>query len=200
MLLYDKTKGRLEELKLATPPRCSLRCPAGLDDGGLDHFRRETFGSILRNALSHLGGEVELVPGDGPADLSCEPSSAEGPAVAAVLAKGFDALDLRMLCLKTHYRKPLRFDWDALEGARAERLGWAETALRLRSRGGSLAPNPAGSAGYKKRFRDALSDDLDFAGALAAVWDALRPGALSPGSQRSLLEEGERVFGLLRDG
>jgi cysteinyl-tRNA synthetase len=120
--------------------------------------------------------------------------------VAEIQAKGFKILDLRLLCLKTHYRKPLLFDWDLLESARGERLGWGEAVVRLRQRGKGSAPNPTGSAGYKKRFRDALSEDFDFAGALAAVWDALRPGALSPGSQLGILEEGERVFRLLQDG
>ena len=60
-----------------------------------------------------------------------------------------------------------------------------------------VSPNAAGLAGYKKRFRDALALDLDGPEALATLWDALRPGALSPGSRLGALNDADAVLGLL---
>lgn len=210
LLLHNSTSGVLEEFRPPAAPRCAFFW-GWPDDGGLAAFRRESFRSCLSAALDYLGFQLAPVERP-PADLVCAPADAGGfrlalseyssadPSAAEVLAKGFDALDLRLLCLRVHYRRPLRFEWEALEDARGERRGLLEAARRLRGRAGGSAPNPTGLAGYRKRFRDALSADLDFPRAIGAVWDALRPGALSPGSQWAALEEADRVLGLLRLG
>ena len=213
LLLHNGASGALEEFRSPAAPRCVLlwRWPA--DDGSLAAFRREAFRSCLSAALDYLGFEVGAASKP-PADLVCSSQAVAGaglrlafsdeagaaPAVDEILARGFDALDLRLFCLRSHYRRPLLFEWPALEDARGERQGLLEAARRLRGRAGVSAPNPTGLAGYKKRFRDALSADLDFPRAIGAVWDTLRPGALSPGSQLAALEEADRVLGLLRLG
>jgi len=66
--------------------------------------------------------------------------------------------------------------------------------------GVSLEPSARGRAGYLHRFRAALSKDLDLPEALACVWDALRPGALSPGSRAALLRETFPALACLETG
>lgn len=109
--------------------------------------------------------------------------------------KGFDALDFRMLCLQTHYRRPLELSWVALETARADREALRNCALDLRKRG-NTAVNTKGLHAYRRRFLDALADDLNSPAALSILWDCLRPGALSPGSQMGMLKAVDPVLGL----
>jgi cysteinyl-tRNA synthetase len=71
--------------------------------------------------------------------------------------------------------------------------------LRLRavlSSGRVPEPNSKGLAVYRQRFREALSNDFDTPAALAVLWDGLRPGALSPGSQAALVQEAGEALGL----
>ena len=110
-------------------------------------------------------------------------------------SRGFSLDDVRFYCLARHYRKPLAVDAAELESRRDELRRLRELGRRLASLSAS-APNASGLAGYKKRFRDALARDLDLPEALASLWDALRPGALSPGSQLGMLREADPVFGL----
>jgi hypothetical protein len=158
----------------------------------------------LAEALRFLGltpgpGEEIRVggrdPGPGRAWLKVGPAT--GPALpgsAALSARGFSHDDLRFLFLKTHYRAPLAFSWEALASARAERSDLLLTARGLA--GVSLEPSPRGRAGYLHRFREALCRDLDLPEALSCVWDGFRPGALSPGSRAALARETFPVLGL----
>ena len=101
--------------------------------------------------------------------------------------------DLRWLNLRTHYRAPLVFSWQALESARGERVSLVESGRALLALG-RTAGNPTGIHAYRRRFSAALENDLDDPGALAALWDGLRPGALSPGSRLELLRSADCAF------
>jgi cysteinyl-tRNA synthetase len=83
----------------------------------------------------------------------------------------YPPLAVRLFYLRTHYRKPLDFSEEALTDAAAslERL-WA---FRRRGQGPVEAtPHEATTV----RFREAMEDDFDVAGALAALFDAVRDG------------------------
>ncbi|MBI4424180.1 MAG: cysteine--tRNA ligase [Elusimicrobia bacterium] len=108
--------------------------------------------------------------------------------------RGVSPLDYRYLCLTAHYRKQLDFSWESLEGAKSAHR-------KLRDRVQLLGREAKAEAGpelepYRKRFAAAAADDLDMPGALATVWDALKPGALPAAGQLAFLEEADRVLGL----
>ncbi|MBI3565798.1 MAG: hypothetical protein HY079_11420 [Elusimicrobia bacterium] len=188
-----------------TGARAEFRPPAapavGLDAAGRAP-REAVVAAALADALSFLGlapraGAEIRVGGDdpGPGAAWLQVGDAPGwPDDAALRARGFSPEDLRYLALKTHYRKPLAVSWDALAAARRERGDLAAAARALA--GVSLEPSSRGRAGYLHRFREALSRDLDLPDALDCVWDALRPGALSPGSRAALLRETLPALGL----
>ncbi len=133
-------------------------------------------------------------PGPGAAWLTAAALDGEAPDEAAMAARGFAPEHFRFLCLKTHYRRPLAFSWAALAAARAELSELRASAAALARV--DLDPSARGRAGYLHRFREALSKDLDVPAAVDCVWDALRPGALSPGSRAALLREAFPALGL----
>jgi hypothetical protein len=183
---HDPRDGALKEFRPAAAPA------VGVEEAGASP-REAAVAEGLRAALRFLGlepaGGVEIrVGGEAPAAdrvwlrtgaTAGEPASLPG----ALTERGFALDDYRFLCLRTRYREPLSFSWEALGAARTERLG----LLARGAEGASLAPSPRALAAYLLRFRARLEDDLDLPGALGCVRDALRPGALSPGSRAALL-------------
>ena len=133
---------------------------------------------------------VSVAPGTGPR-LVVAPSSIE---TADFAAHGFSSEDFHYFCLKTHFRKPLAFRWDALAAARGELSDLRASARSLA--GVTLEPSSRGVTGYQHRFREILSQDFDFPQALSCVWDGLRPGALSPGSKAAYLRTTLPALGL----
>lgn len=83
----------------------------------------------------------------------------------------YPGLAVRLFYLRTHYRKPLDFSEDALADATAslERL-WSFR----RRRTGPVEDLPDGDV--MEAFRHAMDNDVDVAGALGTVFDAVREG------------------------
>lgn len=196
LILYDPRAGELRAFRAAAPP------DVGVDDAGRAP-RERVLGGALRDALRFLGLTARpgleirvggLDPGAAAAWLKAAALDGEAPGEAALAARGFSAADFRFYCLKTHYRRPLAFSWEKLAAARAELADLSASARALAAV--DLDPSPRGRAGYLHRFREALSDDLDVPSAIECAWDALRPGALSPGSKASLLREILPALGL----
>lgn len=197
---HDAASGKLVELRPATPPRVALwaECPAA---AGWEALRCRIFLSVLKSSLGHSGFVVSAGDGRVGADLSWGLRDRGGlwlkPAPAGgAPAPGLSEADLRYYCLKGHYRRSEDFSAAGLRAAADERRILLATVARLAAQKSGSAPSPTGLAGYKKRFRDALARDLDTAGALTSLWDALKPGALSPASQLAALREADQVLNL----
>jgi hypothetical protein len=197
LTFFDPGTLALVEFRPAAPPR------VGLEAAG-DAPRERAVHAALSSALVFLGwapavgAEVRVggsVRGDAKAWLKVAAlSGGEMIDPTALAARGYAPVDLHFFFLKTHYRKPLAFTWDALAAARAER-----SDLRAAAQGHagvSLEPSARGQAGYLIRFRESLSKDLNFPDAVDCVWDALKPGALSPGSRAALLRETLPTLGI----
>ncbi len=96
--------------------------------------------------------------------------------------RGFSGLDFRYLALGTHYRKPMSFHWEALEGAHRARLSLANSFKKLPPSSSKVKSNRV-----KKEILNALNDDLNTPKALAR--------ALKAESKETLLWA-DRVLGL----
>ena len=189
-IFFDPRSGELRELRPAAAPRVS----AALGRPGA--AREAAVFSALRDALGFLGLSVaagrEIVvstraPGAESAWLRPAPLEGGLPAPAELAARGFSSADADFfLRFAAHYRSPLVFSWDALSQARAQRQRLLSAAAAHAAV--TLEPSARALAGYLHRFREALRRDLNFPEALSCVHDALRPGALSPGSRASLLK------------
>lgn len=197
LTFFDERTAARAEFVPAAPPA------VGVALGG-DSPRERAVHSSLTRALFYLGfqptkgSELRVGgPDRGSSRVWLQVAPATGlqaPSDAEIKSRGFAPVDFHYLCLKTHYRKPLTFSWEALAAARGELADLRGIQRSLAAE--SSEPSPRGRAGYMIRFRDALARDLELPEALACLWDALRPGALSPGSRAALLKEIMPILGL----
>ena len=106
-----------------------------------------------------------------------------------LLDKGLSPRSLRYWFLTGHYRTPMNFTWDAIEGA--------DTALTRLTRAFLEMPKGGTPDGaFMKDFYTAIADDLDTPRALARVWELMRNDALSPAAKRASLLKAEKILGL----
>jgi cysteinyl-tRNA synthetase len=104
--------------------------------------------------------------------------------------KGLEPRALRYWFLTGHYRTPVNFTWDAIEGAQTAYSRLARAFLELPP--SHLAPNPA----FIRDFYAAIADDLNTPQALARVWEMLRDPNITPTVKRASLAEADRILGL----
>jgi cysteinyl-tRNA synthetase len=134
-----------------------------------------------------------------------------------LLARGFAGREIRYLLMSGHYRQPLNFTFDALNGAKAAlaRLDdFRERVEQQVSGGGSPGAGtdqgraPAWALDGRRRFREALDEDLGMPEALSALFDmvhagnrAMDAGELAPDGAAgvlAVLDDMDRVLGYLR--
>jgi len=117
-----------------------------------------------------------------------------------LLDKGYDPLAIRWVLIATHYRQPTNFTFEALDAAK-QALGRirdfrvrCQEVIEAQSTGVALG---ALCATCENEFGDALDDDLNISGALAAVFEFIRE-ANKVMDQNELSAEGAReALGLL---
>lgn len=115
-------------------------------------------------------------------------SSGEFITLAVLEEKGFSPLDYRYFCLGTHYRNPLMFSWEALEGAKNSFKKLVEKVLEFKDKGKV-------SKKYVSMFLKAINDDMNTPQALAVMWNLVN-SKLSKGDKYVTLLEFDRVLGL----
>ncbi|MDH3238554.1 MAG: cysteine--tRNA ligase, partial [Deltaproteobacteria bacterium] len=109
-------------------------------------------------------------------------------------ARGVSPMDFRYHCLTLHYRKPMNFTWEAQSASGKALLRLKET---LAAKTGSAGAGDGGKEAeeYRRRFRDAIEDDLNAPRALAVVHEAARSGL--PGDLvRELAGDWDAVLGV----
>ena len=117
--------------------------------------------------------------------------------------RNIDPISFRYLALTSHYRKKLNFTWENLEAAQQtlERLydflRFLQAEKILPIKGGKKL----NVASYRKRFEQAVADDLNTSQALAAVWSMIHSYHKIPERYRAkdiltFLYDVDRVLGL----
>jgi cysteinyl-tRNA synthetase len=96
--------------------------------------------------------------------------------VPDVVAKGFRPSALRYLLLSTHYRKQLKFSWDAMAQAEESLRRLADFLDRVDrvSAGGAHQEIAAKVAEAEAHFQSALEQDLNTASALGGIFELVR--------------------------
>jgi len=106
-------------------------------------------------------------------------------------------LAYRMFCFSAHYRSPLAFSWEGLEGAAA---GLANLRRSLAAAGGAQTVpervEPGSVETALEAFYAAVCDDLNMPKAMAALWDIVRDEKMSPDLRRAAAARADEILGL----
>ncbi len=118
--------------------------------------------------------------------------------LADIEAKGFDPLALRYFYLTAHYRKPLNFTWEALEGAQNSLKELRSFVSRITSDVSRtiLSEDKLKKVdAYRKKFNAAIADDLNMPQALAVAWEVVKSNIPSQ-DKYDLIMDFDEVLGL----
>ena len=88
-----------------------------------------------------------------------------------LIDKGYDPLAYRYLCYSAHYRAKLRFTWDSMDAAASGYDSLKDFLARATQIGGDEQP---WVADHRKKFDEAIADDLNMPQAMAAVNELIR--------------------------
>jgi len=113
--------------------------------------------------------------------------------------RGYSPLDYRYFVLTAHYKSQLEFSWENLEGARKSLQSLKEQIEILKkTKGGKTAI--AKLSEYKKKFQDAINDDLNTSKALSVMWNLIRSKEkISAEDKLKMIFEFDKIFGLKLD-
>ena len=120
-------------------------------------------------------------------------SKGEFLTVSLLEEKGYDPLAYRYLCLNSYYHNALTFTYDILDGASNEYKKLKNKTLSLTDEG--VLDNEAFD-NYNKRFKDALSDDLNTSMALTILYEVLKDNNLNDKTKKVLVENFDQVLSL----
>jgi len=107
-----------------------------------------------------------------------------------LVKKGYSPLAYRYWLLSAHYRSPVNFSWDALEGAENALKKLGEHMQELPET--EVMPDEQ----YKNDFASAIGDNLNTPRALALLWQLIKDKKVSPDAKRSTVRDFDRVLGL----
>ncbi len=117
--------------------------------------------------------------------------------LADIEAKGIDPLSLRYFYMTAHYRAYLNFTWTALESAQQslDELRSQISSIKEQVSRNTLSQEKLGKIDeYRKRFGEALENDLNMPEALAVVWEVIKSNIPSQ-DKYDLLVDFDEVLG-----
>ena len=110
--------------------------------------------------------------------------------------KNIDPLAYRYLVLSTHYRSQLNFNWEAINGAMQAMKNLKREIAILKSAESGENGHRKEAAAIRKRFADAVNDDLNTPQAIAILWKTVKDKVLTPKEKLSLIMDFDEVLGL----
>lgn len=107
--------------------------------------------------------------------------------------KGYDPLSFRYMCLMSHYRSQLSFSMEKLDESE-----YAYKKLLNRVQALDRTPNLKEDKldYYLNEFKEAISDDLNFAMMITIIYDVLKDKEVNDFSKLYLIEKMDQVLGL----
>ena len=106
-----------------------------------------------------------------------------------IVERGINPIAFRLLVLMSHYRSPVNFTWEALEGAK-QALKRLSTHILELPEGGSV------NTEYQNQFKTIIENDLDTPKGLALLWEVLKDEALNSADKKATLLDFDKVLGL----
>ncbi len=100
-------------------------------------------------------------------------SKGEFLTVSLLEERGYDPLVYRFFCMQSHYRKNLVFSWENLDNAKIAYEKFISKVAALKANESDVIDEVAFADG-KKKFTDALDNDLNTSLAVTALYDVLK--------------------------
>ncbi len=119
-------------------------------------------------------------------------SKGEFLTVSLLEEKGYSPLVYRMFCLQSHYRKPLEFSYEVMDQVKN---AYEKLKKRISSLKAEGEVDAEAFATYRRRFEDALCNDVNTSLALTALYDMLKAD-ISDATKRALAESFDEVLSL----
>ena len=168
--------------------------------GGTDHIRVHHTNEIAQSEAATgkqfsrfwLHGEFLRLDGE-----KMSKSSGDFLTLNSLIQKGYSPLDYRYFALGSHYRNYLTFSFEALDSARQSRLALLKRAQPLTTLATKIESPKA--LEWKKRFDEAVADDLNIPAALGILHSALRDDELSADEKGALTLDFDQILGLKLD-
>ena len=91
--------------------------------------------------------------------------------VSLLESKGYNPLVYRMFCLQSHYRKPLEFSYEVMDNVKSAYEKLLKKIVGLSKEG---EVDEAVYAEYRRKFEDALCNDLNTSMAITVLYDLLK--------------------------
>lgn len=211
VLWFTKSKFDDQELKWDSPwgygyPGWHIECSAislkylgeylDIHCGGVDNIFPHHTNEIAQSE-AYLGHKwcSYFVHGEHLNDQTGKMSKSKGDFLTVDLlkSKGYDPIVYRYMCLNSHYRKVLVFSYDILDN-----MNNAYNKLKKRVLDLGCEEDSANTDRYLIKFREALEDDLNTAGALTIMYDVLK-SSLTNAQKRYLISEFDKVLSLNLD-
>ena len=120
-------------------------------------------------------------------------SKGEFLTVSLLEERGFNPLVYRYFCMQSHYRKNLVFSWENLENARTAYNKLVAKVAALKDSDEAIDENAFNEG--KKRFTDALDNDLNTSLAVTALYDVFKLKT-NDKTKLALIKDFERVLDL----
>ncbi len=119
-------------------------------------------------------------------------SKGEFLTVSFIEGKGYNPLVYRMFCLQSHYRKPLEFDYEIMDNTKTayEKLKKKISALK---EDGAVSKEELGL--YRRRFIEAVGNDLNTALGLSLIYDVLKAD-INDATKLAIINDFDRVLSL----
>ena len=121
-------------------------------------------------------------------------SKGEFLTVSLLEEKGYNPLVYRFFCMQSHYRKNLVFSWENLDNAKTAYAKLVSRVASLKFTDADEVDKEAFAIG-KKKFTDALDNDLNTSLAVTALYDVFKLNT-NDKTKAALIEDFERVLAL----
>ena len=119
-------------------------------------------------------------------------SKGEFLTVSLLEERGYDPLVYRFFCMQSHYRKNLVFSWENLDNAK---IAYEKLVAKVAALGNEGEVDPAVFAEGKKKFTDALDNDLNTSLAVTAIYDVFKLDT-NDATKLALIKDFETVLSL----
>ena len=121
-------------------------------------------------------------------------SKGEFLTVSLLEEKGYNPLVYRFFCMQSHYRKNLVFSWENLDNAKTAYAKLVSRVASLKFTDADEVDKEAFAIG-KKKFTEALDNDLNTSLAVTALYDVFKLNT-NDKTKAALIEDFERVLAL----